>query len=221
MKSEPPQAAIAASPLRGRSPYAAIAPRLPQGETLTAAALLAQPRAELELEIGPGRGTFLFERAAACPGVGLIGVEVRLKWATLVDDRLKSEGLGDRCRVFAEDMRVALPRFADGLFRRIFIHFPDPWWKKRHAKRRLASAEPMAECVRVLARGGELFVQTDVEEAVTRYRGALDTLEALAPNGDTAGEPWLAHNPYNARSPREYRAMRDGLPIHRLRYVRR
>jgi len=38
--------------------------------------------------------------------------------------------------------------------------------------------------------------------------------------GDAAGSPRVAENPYNARSPREHRAITDGLPVFRLRYRR-
>jgi hypothetical protein len=65
------------------SPYAD-APRLPEGSDL-GPALLVGADSPIELEIGPGRGGFLFERLAADPGVRIVGLEIRRKWATLVD----------------------------------------------------------------------------------------------------------------------------------------
>ena len=122
-----------------RSPYAE-APRLPPRSGLGAVDILGQgaQQRELELEIGPGRGGFILERLAAAPDVCIVGLEIRLKWASLLDERVRGLGFGGRARVFAEDIRGALPRFAQGSLARVFIHFPDPWWKKRHAKRRLA-----------------------------------------------------------------------------------
>ncbi|HWO14456.1 MAG TPA: hypothetical protein VNN80_33350, partial [Polyangiaceae bacterium] len=116
---------------RSRSPYAD-APRLPAGERLTAAQILGGAAPErLELEIGPGRGGFIIERLAADPTAHIVGLEIRLKWASLVDERVRASGHGARGRVFAEDIRLALPRFGAGSLSRVFIHFPDPWWKKR------------------------------------------------------------------------------------------
>ena len=151
----------------------------------------------------------------------MIGLEIRLKWASLLDESVREQGYGERARVFAEDIRIALPRFAPSTLSRVFIHFPDPWWKKRHAKRRLASADVMQQLVRLLRPDGELFVQTDVWATAGAYREAIEAEPAFLPDGDEAGSPLMADNPYGARSPRERRVIRDGLPVIRLRYRRR
>jgi tRNA (guanine-N7-)-methyltransferase len=207
--------------VRRVSPYAQ-APRLPAGEALGWAEIMgvgAKPL-DFELEIGPGRGHFILERAAQTEGVCIIGLEIRLKWASLVDERLQRLGYAQRARVFAEDIRFALPRLAAGSLSRVFVHFPDPWWKKRHAKRRLASGSVIEQMARLLRPGGELFVQTDVWDAAIAYREAVDAHHGFAPAGDVEGSPLLAENPYGARSPRERRVMADGMPISRLRYRR-
>ena len=46
----------------------------------------------------------------------------------------------------------------------VHVYFPDPWWKKRHHKRRVFTPEFAADCGRVLRPGGRLHVATDVEE---------------------------------------------------------
>ncbi len=180
------------------------------------------PDDPMELEIGGGRGAFAFERVAFDPAVRLLGLEVRRKWAAIVDRKLVADGLGPRARVFAEDARIAMPRLRpDGRLRAVFLHFPDPWWKKRHEKRLVLGDFVQREIERLLQPGGALFVQTDVEHRYEQYRAFLDGREALEPFGDEPGDPRLAENPYGARSPREKRAITDGLPIHRLRYRKR
>ncbi|HWL87440.1 MAG TPA: tRNA (guanine-N7)-methyltransferase [Polyangiaceae bacterium] len=175
----------------------------------------------LELEIGPGRGGFLFERAGAVPSAGLIGFEVRRKWASIVDQRLAKAGLGARARVYAEDARLALPRLhPDGSLRRVYLHFPDPWWKKRHTKRLVVQDDVVVEIARLLETGGELFIQTDVEDRAVLYESQVRACPLFAPFGDAEGSPMLEKNPYDAESPREKRAIADGLPIHRLRFRR-
>jgi tRNA (guanine-N7-)-methyltransferase len=207
-----------ASRPRALRPYAD-APRLPEGEHVDARGLVQGT--EYELEIGPGRGGFLFERAKVAPGAALLGVEVRRKWAEIVDHRLAKHGLAKRARVFAEDAKDALPRLGpDAIFARVFVHFPDPWWKKRHAKRILMDAPLLAEIARLLVFGGELFVQTDVAERADQYEELVKSDARFAPSGDDDGTARLADNPYGARSPRERRAQQDGLPVHRLRYRR-
>jgi len=175
----------------------------------------------IEVEIGPGRGGFMFERAAAAPTAGLLGFEVRRKWATIVDRRLAKAGLGARARVFAEDAKAALPRLGpDGSIARFYVHFPDPWWKKRHTKRLVMGDVLVDQMRRLLAIGGELFVQSDVEERVDQYEELMKDQPGFVPAGDEPGSARMKDNPYEARSPREHRAIADGLPVHRLRYRR-
>ena len=179
----------------------------------------AATAAPIELEIGGGRGAFTLERLAFDADVCVLGLEIRKKWATIVDRKLAALGLASRGRVFAEDARLALPRLRpDGRVRAVFLHFPDPWWKKKHEKRLVMGEGVQTEIERLLCEGGELFVQTDVEHRALQYRAFLDGRAALSPMGDVEGDPHLAANPYGARSPREKRAITDGIPVHRLRY---
>ncbi len=209
---------------RPGTPYAD-APQLPgeRGAKVELSAIFpAHPDAPYELEIGGGRGVFIFERAAAAPEACVLGLEVKRKWAAIVDRKLGELGLHARARCFAEDARIAVPRLVpDGRVRAIFLHFPDPWWKKRHEKRIVLGPGMQDEIERLLAVGGELFVQTDVEMRAEQYRSLLESRPALEPFGDAPGDPMLAENPYGARSPREKRAIADGLPIHRMRFRKR
>ena len=93
------------------------------------------------------------------------------------------------------------------------LHFPDPWWKKRHDKRRVIGEALLAELLRLMKPGGELFIQTDVQHRAEQYVAQLR---------ETAGFTLASHsgyveaNPFDARSNREKRAIEDGLPVWRV-----
>jgi tRNA (guanine-N7-)-methyltransferase len=204
--------------IRPNHPYTH-APRLPDGEILEIQKLTEDTSGPLELEIGPGRGGFMYERLATCSEVRLIGLEIRLKWATLVDDRLRARGWGSRSRVFAEDARHALPRLMpDGCLQTVFLHFPDPWWKKRHQKRLVIGEVLLPQIERLLQPEGVLYIQTDVEERAELYQNQVENHTALVSDGDLATSPIVQKNPYGARSNREHRADEDGLPVWRMRW---
>lgn len=208
---------ISGAPMR-TDPYAD-APTLPPGDgAVDPRALLGAGLEPVEVEIGPGRGGFMLERLEAVPGARILGLEIRRKWAAIVDRRIAARGFGDRGRVLAEDARWALRRFPAECVRAVYVHFPDPWWKKRHFKRLVVSPELLEEVVRVLVPGGELFIQTDVEDRARAYAEIVGREPRLEPWAESAEVP---DNPYAARSPRERRAMADGLPVTRLRYRRR
>ncbi len=196
------------------------APRLPDGDEVSLEALVPGS-GPLEIEVGPGRGSFLFERLAARPDIRMIGLEIRRKWAQIVDERLAARGFGGRARVLAEDAKDALARVRPSAsVDVVYVHFPDPWWKKRHTKRLVVGDTLLIEAARLLRPGGELYIQTDVEDRAAQYREEVSLVPAFVPAGDEEGSPLLASNPYGARSNREHRADDDGLPVWRMRWRR-
>jgi len=197
------------------------APRLPRDQIVDVRRLLSARPEQIEIEIGPGRGGFLFERLATRPDIGMIGLEIKRKWAKVVDDRLGRLGYSDRARVFAEDAREALARLGpDGCVHAVFLNFPDPWWKKRHYKRLVVGSQVLTAIARLLRPGGELFIQTDVEERAKSYDAMVRAHPAFEPFGDRPGDARVDGNPYVATSHRERRAKRDEIPIHRVRFAR-
>jgi len=191
--------------------YRELAPRPDEGPIDLEA--LLPGAGPIEIDIGFGRGRSVLDRAQAAPDARILGIEVKPKWVCVVEQRLRREGL-DRARVFAADARELLARSGpDGCVRRVSIHFPDPWWKKRHAKRRVVGDALLDEVVRLLARGGELLIQTDVEERAELYRLLVAARTGLEPLGDRG---FVEANPFGARSNREVRAEGDGLPVWRV-----
>lgn len=203
-----------------RSPYENAA-RLPDAEHVDVGSLASG--AWTELEIGPGpKAGFLVERVVAAETAALVGLEIRKKWASVGDTRLAKLGFAARARVFCEDARAALPRLRpDASVRRVFLHFPDPWWKKRHQKRLVVGDIFLAEVARLLEKGGDLYIQTDVEERAELYENAVLAHGAFEPAGEREGSARITDNPFGARSPRERRAIADGLPVFRLLFRRR
>jgi tRNA (guanine-N7-)-methyltransferase len=108
--------------------------------------------------------------------------------------------------------------FADGQLARAFINFPDPWFKRRHKKRRLVDAQLARTVARKLRVGGELFFQSDVWDLAL---DAMAVLEAEPGLRNLAG-PWSFQraNPYGARSLREIRCEARHMRIWRILYER-
>lgn len=212
MPGDPTQPARDPKSQAARRRYHEGAPRVPDGG-LDLAELFPEG-AEIEMEIGFGRGGFLIERAAAVPEVWIVGIERKLKWSFLVAERCRELGL-ERVRPLAGDAQVALPAVRPaGCITRVYLHFPDPWWKKRHVKRRIITPGLLDEIARLLRPRGELFVQTDVPERIDEIRAAIEEHGAF-------DVQTLAENPYGARSNREARAIADGVPIYRVLATKR
>ena len=193
-------------------------PTLPESGPIDVSTL-TESTLPLEIEIGPGRGAFLLERAAETSKVALVGLEIRWKWAKIVDDRLAQGGFGSRARVYGADARFVLPRLQpDASVQTFYVHFPDPWWKKRQQKRRVVVPSFVQQMVRLLVPGGTLFVQTDVLERADQYATLLASIEGLEPAGDEVGVARLSEPPWSAKSNRERRVLEAGLMPARYRF---
>ena len=137
--------------------------------------LFGFPVEKVNLEIGFGDGVHLAGQAANYPDVGFIGIEVFQNGVanllTLItgvkngkDIPEKIELLKDRkdnIRVFDDDARLLFSKIPDGFVDRVFLLFPDPWPKKRHADRRFVNPDNLKELARIIKKGGILRIATD------------------------------------------------------------
>ena len=114
----------------------------------------------LWVEVGCGKGKFTAETAQANPDVLLIAIERCREAMVVAMEKAQAMGLTN---VFFIDMDVALMEdcFAAGEIDRLFINFPDPWPRKKNAKRRLTFRSFLDKYCRVVRPGGEIHYKTD------------------------------------------------------------
>ena len=131
-----------------------------QGRALVPCDIFGRPVDAVWLEIGFGGGEHLAAQAKLYPHIGLIGCEVFRNGISSLMGHLTEEDL-DTVRVFAEDARRLFPALPDGCLQRVFLLFPDPWPKTRHADRRFVGPDNLNSLARLLCSGGELRVASD------------------------------------------------------------
>lgn len=132
-----------------------------------------QPR-ELWLEIGFGGGEHVAELSLSYPDVGFVAAEPFINGVVSLLAYLNGSHNGkttnanldpkrsDNVRIWPDDVRELFPFFKDGLFKRIFLLYPDPWPKARHAERRFTNQINLRHLYRLLADNGCFYVATDV-----------------------------------------------------------
>jgi tRNA (guanine-N7-)-methyltransferase len=172
----------------------------------------------VELEIGCAEAQFLFERAALDGTRQYVGLEIREDLVRLVNKRARALGAPVHA-VFCHAQLHMTEIFPHGSIDRVYVNFPDPWFKRRHRDRRMVD-EALAEGIATVARAGaDVFVQSDVWDIAL---DAMSTFERDERFANAAGEWtfWRAGNPYGVRSWREQNAEQTGLPIWRIRYRR-
>ncbi|MEM9351924.1 MAG: tRNA (guanosine(46)-N7)-methyltransferase TrmB [Planctomycetota bacterium] len=120
--------------------------------------------APLEVEIGSGKGLFLANAALARPEHNFVGVEVAFKYARYTAARLAKLGLTNAVSLHGDGLAFMNEAIEDNSLRAFHVYFPDPWWKKRHRRRRVMNERLLADVVRTLEPGGKLHFWTDVKE---------------------------------------------------------
>lgn len=113
------------------------------------------------LEIGFGASEHLIGKAARAPDTGFIGIEPFLNGVAKALTGIEEQALSN-VRVKRADARDEIERMPDAAFDQVFLLFPDPWPKKRHALRRFVQAGTAAQLARILKPAGRLRVATDV-----------------------------------------------------------
>lgn len=127
------------------------------------------------LEIGFGDGQHLAGMAKKYPDINFIGAEVfkngvanllslitGIKEGQVLPEHIELDaGRVDNIRVWDDDVRLLFAQIPDNSIDKVFLLFPDPWPKKRHADRRFINPENLAEIYRILKPVGSLLVATD------------------------------------------------------------
>jgi tRNA (guanine-N7-)-methyltransferase len=185
-------------------------------------ALFRVPEQPLHLDIGCARGRFLLELAQQQPERNHLGVEIRRPLVDAAEADRQALGLDNLHYLFCnanislQDWLGSLPT---GQLDRVSIQFPDPWFKKKHHKRRVLQPALLLALGEALACGRELFIQSDVLAVITPMVQLIEASGGFdRPPEDS--RPWRADNPLPVPTERETYVRAQGLPVYRVLYRR-
>lgn len=175
--------------------------------------VFAQPQ-PLHLDIGCARGQFLLDMAQVQPEWNFLGIEIR---ETVVNQALAARqelGLTNVYFLFCNannSLRPLLASLPAGTLHRASIQFPDPWFKKRHQKRRVVQPEVVTVLAEYLVPGGTVFLQSDVEAVEVDM---CDRFQSH-PSFCRTAPAWLPTNPMPVATEREKFTLEKGEPVYR------
>lgn len=172
-------------------------------------------RSPIEVDLGCGRGTYAWRRACGFPQVNVVTLDVRKKWIQRIREQARRQALSNlraiRCDV-TQDLGLL---FRPGTISGFTSHHPDPWWKKRHRKRRMIRPEIINELASLLVPSGWVYLQTDVPDLAEEIRAGFDAHPSFRAM-DAAR--FQATHLGGLRSHREQKCLEKGIPVVRLAY---
>ncbi len=149
----------------------------------------------LDLEIGTGNGYFFAHHANGNPTRCFVGIE--LKYKPLIQSIKRAlRGGAKNVRILRYDAWAIDELFSTGELNDIFIHFPDPWEKKRQWKHRLIDDEFMGVAHELQRPNTVIDFKTDsldyFEWAMERFKRSPYKVEAET--RDLYQSPYLTTN---------------------------
>jgi tRNA (guanine-N7-)-methyltransferase len=168
----------------------------------------------LFLDIGCARGRFILKMAELDKTQNFLGLEIREPLVAEANRLGREANLTNLHYEFCNAMNEFDKLFEElppNLLQTVTIQFPDPWFKKKHAKRRMVNAELIETVVNHLAENGKIFVQTDIEFL------AEEMFELFRAN-DNLREISIKENPFPVKTEREKAVEEKDLPVYRTMF---
>ena len=125
------------------------------------------PKLPLHLDIGCASGDFLFELSLKNKNWNYIGIEIREKLVLNANLKMKSRenknlyfSFGNANNIFNQSNNKSIINFITS----ISFNFPDPWFKKKHHKRRVIQPRLINLLSNSMKKGSLIFIKTDVRD---------------------------------------------------------
>lgn len=179
--------------------------------------VFTNPNLPLLLDIGCARGRFLLKMAEIDKSQNFLGVEIREPLVIEGNSLANEANLSNLHYEFCNAM-IALDKLLEkipkGLLQTVTIQFPDPWFKRKHSKRRMVNRELVETVVEHLAENGKILVQTDIEFLA-------EEMFALFRENEKLREVEINQNPFSVRTEREKAVEDKDLPVYRRIFERK
>lgn len=173
----------------------------------------AQP---VEIEVGTGKGLFLVNTAPLHPETNYLGIEIVRKYQLFSANRIAKRACRNVRLCCADAREVFRDRVLSASVQAVHVYFPDPWWKKRHHKRRVFTEDFAQQVTRILIPGGYLRLATDVADYADMVREVVTKHTPLI----SLPIPELSGTDQDYATNFERKARLQGRKVHQLSYCK-
>ncbi|MDY7004485.1 MAG: tRNA (guanosine(46)-N7)-methyltransferase TrmB [Cyanobacteriota bacterium] len=168
----------------------------------------------LHLDIGCGRGKFLWQMAQTEPEWNFLGLEIREPLVIEANNLLNEQGFNNLHYLFCNaniSLEKILQSLPEGILQRVSILFPDPWFKRRHQIRRVVQPKLVEDLANYLTVGGKVFLHSDVEKVAKEMCKRFSAHSSFSRSSDD----WLTENILPVLSEREIATLAKDKPVYK------
>jgi len=129
--------------------------------------MFGDSKLNFHLDIGCAAGEFLFDLALVNNSWNYLGIEIREKLVKNAKLKVLEREIKNLYFVFGNASNIlndAQSKFIFSHLKSISFNFPDPWFKKRHFKRRVIQPEFINMLSNSLQKGTLIFIKTDLKD---------------------------------------------------------
>ncbi len=171
----------------------------------------------LIVEIGFGNGEYLIHLAETRDDCNIIGLEISSQSMERAEAKIEKRGLINARSIHCR-AETALAHLLEPMSVSEFhINYPDPWFKKKHHRRRLMTRDTVDWLASRLQDGGQLHLATDISEYA---KMAHDLLSRTAGLDNRYARPWVNEVAGRFRTKYELKGIREGRRGHFFHYER-
>ena len=185
--------------------------------------IFENPKLPLHIDIGCAAGDFLFELALKNKNWNFMGIEIREK--LVLNANLKMQSIDNKNLYFSfgnanKIFDNSKHNYFIDLTKSISFNFPDPWFKKKHHKRRVIQPKLINFLSNSMQLGSLIFIKTDVKELFDYMELTIlksNNFNKLAGRDFKFSESF---NPYKIQTNREKYVILNQLNIYENIYIK-
>tara|TARA_Y100000589_G_scaffold120197_1_gene114627 strand:+ start:104 stop:733 length:630 start_codon:yes stop_codon:yes gene_type:complete len=170
----------------------------------------------LHLDIGCGAGNFLINLALHNKNWNYIGFEIREKLVNKSKSKLKDESINNLFFAFGNAeylIEDCIGKFPKDIVSSVSFNFPDPWFKKKHHKRRIIQPKLIHKISQIMKNGGCISIKSDVRELFEYMDMTICNSKSFTTYMYQDSEIFSSYNPINLKTNREKYVIRNNLKV--------
>ena len=183
--------------------------------------IFLDPSLPLHLDIGCGSGKFLMELAIRNKNWNYLGIEIREKLVLNAKLRLKNEDINNLYFAYGNAeylIKDWVLKISKNSLNSISFNFPDPWFKKKHHKRRIIKQELLLNLSQIMPIGSLLIIKSDVEELFNYMDSIIAKVIFYTKVQEKNSDIYQPFNPQRIKTEREIYALRNRLKVYERSY---